>query len=46
VQQKYEGRDVEVLSMYAQGPYPHETGFKEHEQPAALEEKMDILRVS
>lgn len=44
VRQKYEDRDVAVVSLYVREPHPHETGFKHYEQPTTIEKKMEYAR--
>ena len=41
LRQKYEGRDVEFVTMYVREPHPHERGFKDVPQPTTYEQKVD-----
>lgn len=44
VRQKYQDRDVAIVSLYVREPHPHETGFKQYEQPATIDKKMEYAR--
>lgn len=33
-----------VVSLYVREPHPHETGFKQYEQPSTFDKKMEYAR--
>ena len=41
LRQKYQGRDVEFITMYVREPHPHERGFKDVSQPTTYEQKVE-----
>jgi hypothetical protein len=44
LRRKYEGRDVEFVSMYVREPHPGETGFRDYEAHKDYAHKMSYAR--